>query len=120
LVPLAGVPLAMSNAVKLCVPVRPPLATSSMERLLADNTDPVVRIRHDVVASRQGLVGRIEVLCESWCLPYRVARSLGDRRAKRNEVNWVCLRHGSQTEEPTEREMEGLQAERDAARAAGG
>ena len=87
----------------------PSLSQGHLEQVLAAYTDPPVEIRYDVVEHYQGLVGRVQVLRDPTKLPYRVARSVGDK--KRIAKGQVFVRHGSQTEEPTFRELEALRAE---------
>jgi hypothetical protein len=60
------------------------------------------------------VVGTIEILRDRKRLPYVVARSLGDK--KRIERGQVFVRHGSQTEAPTERELDALCEEGEQAR----
>lgn len=92
----------------------PSLSQDHLEQILAEYTDPFVSVRYDVVEHHQGLVGRVRVLRDPAKLPYKVARSVGDR--KRIEKGQIFVRHGSQTEEPTLGELKALQLEGERAR----
>ncbi len=74
----------------------------------------MVDIRYEVVDYRQGRVGKLEILRDPKKLPYRVAKSLGDR--KRIGQDKIFVRHGSQVEEPTAAELEAIQEEGNRAR----
>lgn len=87
----------------------PNLSQDHLEQILAAYTDPPVEIRYDVVEHYQGPVGRVRVLRDPAKLPYAVARSVGDK--KRVREGQIFVRHGSQTEEPTSRELAALHAE---------
>ena len=86
-----------------------------IEQILAHYTDPVVIVRYEMVQYRSGAVGKLEVLREPANLPYKVARSIGDR--KRIEAGQVFVRHGSQIEAPTQGELDSLIEEGKSARA---
>lgn len=87
----------------------PNLSQDHLEQILAIYTEPMVEIRYDSIEHYEGPVGRIQVLRDSAKLPYEVAKSVGDH--KRIDKGQIFVRHGSQTEEPTSRELETIQAE---------
>lgn len=87
----------------------PNLSQDHLEQILAAYTDPPVEVRYDVVEHYRGPVGRVRVLRDPAKLPYAVARSVGDK--KRVTEGQIFVRHGSQTEEPTSRELAALRAE---------
>lgn len=84
-----------------------------MERILADLTDPVINIRYEIVDYRLGKVGKLEVIREVEKLPYRAAKDvIVDEKGKKGlEKDKVYVRHGSQTEAPTDTELQALQDE---------
>lgn len=87
----------------------PNLSQDHLEQILAAYTDPPVEVRYDVVEHYRGPVGRVRVVRDPTKLPYAVARSVGDK--KRVTEGQIFVRHGSQTEEPTSRELAALRAE---------
>jgi len=80
-----------------------------LEQLMSQYTVPVVGVRYEVVAYRAGPVGKLEVLRDPKRLPYRVAKSIGDK--KRIEQGRVFVRHGSLSEPPTEGELKAIEEE---------
>lgn len=96
-----------------CTP-NPKLSQNRIEQILADYTDPVVEVRYEQIDYRAGAVGQLEIKRDPRKLPYRVAKSVGDR--KRIEAGKIFVRHGSQTEEPTESELQAILAEGERAR----
>ena len=90
------------------------LTQNRLEQVLSHYTDAVVDIKYDVVDYRAGKVGKIEVIRNPQKLPYRVSKSIGDK--KRVLQNQIFVRHGSQTEEPTADELKALQEEGNRAR----
>lgn len=75
-----------------------------------------MEIRYDIVEYYHGPVGRLRILRDPAKLPYRVGKSIGDK--KRIVEDQVFVRHGSQTEEPTDAELQALLEESNRARAA--
>lgn len=101
-------------------PPDPKLTQNHLEHLMAQYTAPVVDIHYEVVDYRKGKVGMLEVLRDPQKLPYRVAKSLGDKAAgdkKRIEQDQIFVRHGSQVETPSADELQELQDEGERARA---
>ena len=84
-----------------------------MERILADLTDPVINVRYKIVDYRLGKVGKLEVIREAEKIPYRAAKDMiVDEKGKKGlEKDKVYVRHGSQTEAPTDTELQALQDE---------
>jgi hypothetical protein len=93
-----------------------PSSQDDIERVLTAYTNPMVEIRYDIVEHYHGPVGRLRVLRVPAKLPYRVAKSVGDK--KRITEGQVFVRHGSQTEEPSDAEHQALLEEGERARAA--
>lgn len=94
-------------------PPDPAVTQERMERILSDLTDPVVTIRYEVVDYRLGTVGKLEVIREPVKLPYRASKDvfIDEKRRKGLEQGKVYVRHGSQTEVPTDAELEALEEE---------
>lgn len=96
-------------------PPDPRLSQNRIEQIVADNIEPFLSVRYDVIDYRSGKIGRLEVLRESKKLPYRVAKDMnGDKR--RIVQGQIFVRHGSQVEEPTDAELRAIQEEGDRAR----
>lgn len=94
-------------------PPDPSVTQDRMERILANLTDPVVTIRYEVVDYRLGKVGKLEVIREPEKLPYRASKDvlIDEKGRKGLEQDKVYVRHGSQTEAPTDAELEALKDE---------
>lgn len=87
------------------------LTQNRFEQVLSRYTVPAVNIRYKTPQYRaHGLVGLLEVLRDPRQLPYRVARSLTGEKRKIVEGQ-IYVRHGSQVELATGRELEALDAE---------
>jgi len=83
-----------------------------MEQVLSNLTDPVAVVRYNVVAHKGGKVGKLEVIRQPEKLPYQASQDVFDDRRKRVlEKGKVYVRHGSQTEAPTDAELEALKEE---------
>jgi hypothetical protein len=84
-----------------------------IEHILADLTDPVVTIHYQIVDYRLGKVGKLEVVREPEKLPYRASQDvIIDEKGKKGlEKDKVYVRHGSQTEAPTDTELTALEEE---------
>jgi hypothetical protein len=98
-----------------------PSGQDDLEQILSVYADPMVEICYDIVEYYHGPVGRLRILRDPAKLPYRVAKSIGDKKLgnkKRIEEGQVFVRHGSQTEEPTDAELQALLEEGNRARAA--
>lgn len=92
-------------------PPDPKLTQNRFEQVLSRYTAPVVTLHYKTPQYRaHGLVGLLEVLRNPQHLPYRIARSLtGEKRTV--VEGQVFVRHGSQVEPATERELKALVAE---------
>jgi len=90
-------------------PPDPKLTQNHLEQLLAAYTDPPITLRYEVVDYRAGPVGKLEVLRDATKLPYKVAKSIGEK--KRIREGQVFVRHSSQTEEPTALELQAIHDE---------
>lgn len=84
-----------------------------IEQILADLTDPVITVRYQVINYRLGKVGKLEVIREPEKLPYRASKDvlIDERGRKGLEKDKVYVRHGSQTEAPTDAELQALEDE---------
>jgi hypothetical protein len=98
-------------------PPDPKLSQDRMEQILASLSAPIVDIRYEVVDYRGGQVGKLEMLRDPKKLPYAAAREvIGAGNRKRLTAGQIFVRHGSQTEEPTQAELLALQEEAERAR----
>jgi hypothetical protein len=84
-----------------------------MEQILSNLTEPVVNIRYEIVDYRLGKVGKLEIIRESEKLPYKAKRdvTIDERRTLGLKKDAVYVRHGSQTEQPTDLELTALEEE---------
>lgn len=83
-----------------------------LEQILHHYIEPMVDVRYFTVPMGSGgEAGVIEVHRQAAKIPYRVRRDIGKLRAGN-----IYVRHGSQTEPPTELELEALVAEGNQAR----
>jgi len=85
-----------------------------IEQILSQYTEPMVDVRYRLVDHRAGPVGKLEVTRDPGKLPYRVAKSIGDK--KRIEQGDVFVRHGSLVVKPGQAELEAIQKEGERAR----
>ncbi len=80
-----------------------------IEQILSNYIAPTIEIRYELVNYKNGKVGKIEILRDAKKLPYRVLKSLGDKKdKKRIEENQIFVRHGSHTVEPSQDELQDL------------
>jgi hypothetical protein len=91
------------------------LTQNRIEQILAHYAEPNLDIRYEVISYKGGQVGVIEVLRNQQKLPYKVAKSLGNKC--RITENQIFVRHGSQTESPSEGELDAIHKEAERARA---
>lgn len=91
------------------------ISQEHIEQLVSQYLEPVVDVRYEAIDYRLGTVGRLEVLRDPKKLPYRVKKSVGDK--KRIEGGDVFVRHGSLVEKPTRAELEAIVREGERARA---
>lgn len=92
-------------------PPSPDIRQDDLERLVAEYTDPCVEVRYEVVDYRKGYVGKLEILRDARKIPYKVAKSLGDKlKGDKKQIfrGQIFVRHGSQVEEPTHSELQAL------------
>ena len=92
----------------------PSVTQNRIEQVLARYLTPSVDVRYEVVPYKGGHLGRLEVLRDPKKLPYRVSKSLGDK--KRIVEDQIFVRHGSQTEAPTATELQALRDEAERAK----
>lgn len=94
-------------------PPDPSISQNQLENILSDLTEPVVNVRYEVIEYRLGKVGKLEVIREPWKLPYRAAKDIviDDKNRKGLIEGRVYVRHGSQTEAPSEGELMALEEE---------
>lgn len=75
------------------------LNQDNFERLIGEYANPYVDVLYQVVEYRNGPVGKLEVLRGPQKLPYRVAKSLGDKlKGDKKQIfkGQIFVRHGSQ------------------------
>jgi len=82
------------------------ITQNRIEQILAMYTAPCVDVQYTLVDYRGGSVGMLEVIRDPQKLPYKVARSIGEK--KRIEQGDIYVRHGSQVEKPTPLEEQAL------------
>lgn len=82
------------------------ITQNRIEQILARYTAPCVDIQYNLVDYRGGSVGMLEVIRDPQKLPYKVAKSIGEK--KRIEQGDSYVRHGSQVETPTPLEEQAL------------
>jgi len=99
-------------------PPDPKITQEHLEQLMSQYTAPMVDVRYEIVDYRAGKVGRLGILRDPKKLPYRVAKSIGDK--KRIEQGDVFVRHGSLCEPPTDAELLAIEEEGRRARASNG
>lgn len=99
-------------------PPDPSVTQNRIEQVLAQCVAPSLSVRYEVFGYRGGTVARLEVLRDAKKLPYAAAKSIGDK--KRIIEKQIFVRHGSQTESPTEAELAAIQEEAERARSLGG
>lgn len=88
------------------------LNQNKIEHILSSYVAPYIEVRYELIEYRTGKVGKIEVLRNPAKVPYRVIKSLGDKKDKsRIEANQIFVRHGSQTVQPDEEELDSLYEE---------
>jgi hypothetical protein len=97
-------------------PPDPKITQEHLEQLMSQYTAPTLDIRYEVTGYRLGQVGKLEVLRDPKKLPYKIAKSVGNK--KRVEENNLFVRHGSLSEPPTDTELEALVEEGRRARGA--
>jgi hypothetical protein len=83
------------------------ITQNHLEQIIARHIEPNLAIRYKLVDYRVGGVGMLEVVWEPSKLPYAVKSPLGGEK-KRASQGQIFVRHGSQTEEPTEGERAAL------------
>jgi hypothetical protein len=93
----------------------PKISQNRLEHILSDYSAPQIQVHYSTVLYRGNIIGKLEVHRTRSDLPYKVAKSVGDK--KRIAEGTIYVRHGSQTEKPTPAEEEALLAEGDHARA---
>jgi hypothetical protein len=93
-----------------------PSGQDDLEQLLSVYANPMVEVRYDIVEHYLGPVGRLRILRDPAKVPYRVAKSIGNK--KRIKEGQVFVRHGSQTVKPSDAELQALLEEGMRARAA--
>lgn len=99
-------------------PPDPSITQNQMEHILSNLTEPVVTIRYEIVDYRLGKVGKLEIFREPEKLPYRASQDVKiDAKGRKGlEKDKAYVRHGSQTEGPTQLELEALEEEGERAR----
>jgi len=96
------------------LPPDPSITQNRIEQILAQYAAPNIDVRYETIAYKGGRVGTLEVLRDPRRLPYKVSKSLGEK--KRILEGQVYVRHGSQTEQPTDAERLAIEEEGERAR----
>lgn len=94
-------------------PPDPTLTQNRIEQILGYYTEPNLDVRYEIVSYKSAEVGVLEVLRDPKKLPYKVTKSIGDKC--RITQNQIFVRHGSQTESPSDGELAALLDERERA-----
>jgi hypothetical protein len=83
---------------------------NQMEQILSNLTEPVVNIRYEIIDYRLGKVGKLEVIREPEKLPYKAKQDviIDEKKTLGLRKDTVYVRHGSQTEQPTNLELSAL------------
>jgi hypothetical protein len=82
------------------------ITQNRIEQILARYATPCVDVQYTLIDYRGGSVGMLEVIRDPQKLPYKVARSIGEK--KRIKQGDIYVRHGSQVEKPTPLEEQAL------------
>ena len=100
-------------------PPNPDLNQDDFERLIGEYTDPHVNVKYEQVKYKKGLVGKLEIFRDPRDVPYRVAKSLGDKlKGDKKQIfkGLIYVRHGSQVAVARGAERKALLDEGDQAR----
>ena len=103
-----------NNARSFHQSVDPAITQERLEQILNAYSEPAPQVRYERVPWSHGEVGLIEMFREARDIPYRVKKSLGGKDGIHEGE--VFVRHGSHTEPPTNRELNGLEQEGEHAR----
>lgn len=98
-------------------PPDPSVTQDRIEQILAQYAEPNIKVQYKAVSYKGGRVGTLEVFRSPRRLPYRVSKLIGKK--KRIEEGQAFVRHGSQTEQPTEAERQAIEEEAERARSQG-
>lgn len=90
-------------------PPDPSVTQNRLETIFARYVSPNLDVRYEVIAYKGGQVGKLEVLRDAKKLPYSVATSLGEK--SRVIEGQIFVRHGSQTEVPSDAELQAIRKE---------
>ena len=91
-------------------PPNPKISQDRLEQIIGQYVTPYLNISYEVIESRHGPVGLVEVLPERSKLPYTVSKPLkGMKREIVAEDLWV--RHGSHSAKPDQAELDALREE---------
>jgi schlafen family protein len=97
------------------------ITQNRLEQILFQYTEPHIQIKYSSPLYKSSKIGIIEICRNAADLPYTVRESYGPKEQgqKRIEKGQIFVRHGSQTEEPTELERSALLNEGQRARTFG-
>ncbi len=93
----------------------PTVNQNRIEQIIADYIDPYLDVKYTVADYHLGQVARLEVLRDAQKLPYKVLKDLNGSK-KRIIRGQIFVRHGSQVEEPSPDELQGIMEEGNRAR----
>jgi hypothetical protein len=86
--------------------VDPNITQERLEQVLTAYSEPTPKIRYQTIPWSSGTIGIIEIFREPRDIPYRVKKDIGGKSGIK--TGEIYVRHGSHTEAPTQRELEGL------------
>ncbi len=89
----------------------PKITQDHLEDIVSEYTAPTVKIRYEVIGYRAGPVGRLKVLRNPLELPYKVKRSIGEKR--RILVGQVFVRHNSHVAVASQEDLDDINEERE-------
>jgi hypothetical protein len=90
-------------------PPQTSVTQNRIETILARYVTPNLDVRYEVIDYKGGQVGKLEMIRDAKKLPYSVSTSLGDR--SRVIEGQIFVRHGSQTEAPSDAELQAIREE---------
>ncbi|BDI32604.1 hypothetical protein CCAX7_46550 [Capsulimonas corticalis] len=90
-------------------PVSGSISSNRIEQILANHTKPMINVKYQAINYKGGTVGQIEILRNAIDIPYKVSKSIGDK--KRVNEGDIFVRHGTQIEPPTPGELSAIEEE---------
>jgi hypothetical protein len=97
-------------------PPDPSITQNRIETILARHVAPSLDVRYDVIDYKGRQVAQLEVMRDAKKVPYSVSTSLGVKT--RIIEGQIFVRHGSQTEVPSDAELQAIREEAERVRGA--